>query len=128
MIASPSTEQPLDTEPTIEVTWPETDVALVVLAGEQDMGSAPVIEGAVSDALRTCSHLVIDLSAVQFVDSSIISLLIRMRREAADRGCDFNLVVQEGQPIERTLEICGVLPELNRVPTRDAAMARGQES
>jgi anti-anti-sigma factor len=92
------------------------------------MGSAPVVEGAVSDALRTCSHLVIDLSAVQFVDSSIISLLIRMRREAADRGCDFNLVVQEAQPIERTLEICGVLPELNRVPTRDAAMARGQES
>src|ERR1044071_3214663 len=81
MIASPSTEQPLDTEPTIEVTWPETDVALVVLAGEQDMGSAPVVEGAVSDALRTCSHLVIDLSAVQFVDSSIISLLIQMRRE-----------------------------------------------
>lgn len=128
MIAGLSTELPQDTEPTIEVTWPESGVALVVLAGEQDMGSAPVIQGAVSDALRTCSHLVIDLSAVQFVDSSIIDLLVRTRREADDRGCDFNLVLQEGPSIERTLEICGVLPELNRVTTREAAMTRRQES
>ena len=128
MIAGLSTGQRQDTEPTIEVIWPESDVALVVLAGEQDMGSAPVIEGAVGDALRTCSHLVIDLSAVQFVDSSIIDLLVQTRREAAERGCDFNLVLPEGPSIERTLEICGVLPELNRVTTREAAMTRSQES
>ena len=128
MIAVPSTGQAQDTEPTIEVIWSEPDVAVVVLAGEQDMGSAPVVEGAVSDALHRCSHLVIDVSAVQFVDSSIISLLVRMRREAADKGCGFNLVLNGAGSIERTLEICGVLPELNRVTTRDAARARAQES
>jgi stage II sporulation protein AA (anti-sigma F factor antagonist) len=126
MIASPATGQLQDTEPTIEVTWPESDVALVVLAGEQDLGSAPVIEAAVGDALGRCSHLVIDLSAVQFVDSSIISLLVQTRREAADRGCDFNLVLQGAPSIERTFEICGVLQELNCVTTRDDAMARGR--
>ena len=128
MITGFSTERPQDTEPTIEITWPEPDVALVTLAGEQDMGSAPLIESAATDALRMCSHLVIDLSAVQFIDSSIINLLVQTKREADGRGCDFNLVLEASRSIERTLEICGVLPELNRVTTLDAAIGRGPEA
>ena len=128
MITGFSTERPQDAEPTIVITWPDPDVALITLAGEQDMGSAPLIESAATDALRTCSHLVIDLSAVQFIDSSIINLLVQTKREADDRECDFNLVLERSRSIERTLEICGVLPELNRVTTLDAAIARGPEA
>ena len=126
MITS-SNGQPQDPEPTIKVSWPESGLALVVLGGEQDLGSAPVIERAIGDALRDASHLVIDLSTVQFLDSSIISLLVSTRREAADRDCEFSLVLQGAPSIERTLEICGVLPELNRVTTLDAAMANGRK-
>ena len=118
---------PQDPEPTIEVTWPESGLALVVLGGEQDMGSAPVIERAIGDALRDASHLVVDLSAVQFLDSSIINLLVSTRKEAADRDCQFSLVLQGAPSIERTLEICGVLPELNRVTTLDAAVRNGRK-
>ena len=116
-----------DTEPTIEATWPTSEVALVVLSGEQDMGSAREVEDAMREALQSCGHLVVDLSAVQFIDSSIINLLVQMRREAAEQGCAFNLVLQDAPPIERTMEICGVLPELNHVRTLDLAL-RGRKA
>ena len=124
MITGFSTGQPQDTEPTIEVTWPESHVALVVLAGEHDLGSVSGIESAVTEALRSCSHLVIDLSAVQFVDSSIINLLVQTKRQADESDCAFNLVLGTSRAVERTLEICGVLPELERVKTLDEALAR----
>jgi anti-anti-sigma factor len=118
--------QPRDPEPTVEVTWPESGLALVVLGGEQDMGSAPAVAAAIEDAFGTCSHLVIDLSAVQFIDSSIINLLMVTRREADDRGCEFSLVLPGAASAERTLEICGVLPGLNRVTTLGAATTNGR--
>jgi|SRR5215470_9698678 len=126
MLADVSSGHPQDTEPTIEVTWPAADVALVALGGEQDMGSAQDVEDAIREGLLSCAHLVVDLSAVQFVDSSIINLLVQMRREADEQGCDFNLVLEGAPSIERTFEICGVLPELNRVTTLDAALRRGR--
>ena len=115
--------QPTDTEPTVETSWPRANVALIALGGEHDLASAPSVEHAIGDALRGCSHLVIDLSTVQFIDSSIIKLLVRSRGEADRMRCDFSLVLNGGSPsIERTLEICGVLPVLNRVATVDAAV------
>ena len=62
--------QLLDTEPTIEVRRPRPDAALVVLGGEHDLQSAPLVEQAGAEALLTCSHLIVDLSPVLFIDSS----------------------------------------------------------
>ena len=124
-----STSQPVDITPTVEISWPAANLALVALGGEHDLASAPSVERAIDDALRTCSHLVIDLSEVQFIDSSHINLLVRTKNDADERGCAFSLVLNGDAPsIERTLEICGVLPVLNRVPTVAAALALSQDS
>lgn len=111
-----------DTEPTIDVHWPKPDVALVVLGGEHDLGSAPLVGREIEEALFTCSHLIIDLSHVQFIDSSIIHLLVQVKKDADERDCRFNLVIGTEPGVERTLEICGVLPALNRVKTVDTAL------
>ena len=122
MACAPDTTLP-DTEPTIEVDWLKPDVALVVLGGEHDLASAPLVEQETEEALRTCSHLIVDLSPVQFIDSSIINLLVQLKKDADTKNCRFNLVMGTAPEVEHTLEICGVLPELNRVRTLDAALA-----
>lgn len=121
MTTAPGIELP-DTEPTIDLRRPRPEVALVTLGGEHDLGSAPLVERATADALLTCSHLIVDLSEVQFVDSSIINLLVRLKKDADDRDCRFNLVIGSAPGVERALEICGVLPGLNRVTTVDRAL------
>jgi anti-anti-sigma factor len=107
----------------IDVRWPKPDVALVVLGGEHDLESAPHVEHAAAEALLRCSHLIFDLSEAQFIDSSIINLLVQLRNEANEQNRRFNLVMGTAPSIERTLEICGVLPVLNHVPSVDAALA-----
>ena len=113
---------PRDREPTIDVRRPKPDVALVVLGGEHDLNSAPLVEQATDEALLTCSHLIVDISPVQFIDSSIIHLLVQLKQDADDKDCRFNLVMGTEPEVEHVLEICGVLPGLNRVKTVDAAL------
>ena len=110
-------------EPRVEITWPRPDVALFVLEGEHDLDSAPRLEHALGDALLSCSGLLVDLSSVEFIDSSTINVLVKMKREADRRGCSFKLVLDDSPNIERTLEICGVLPSLNRVTSAEAAIS-----
>ena len=117
--------QVLDAQPRLEITWPRPGVALVVLEGEHDLESAPHLERAMGDALLTCSRILVDLSSVQFVDSSTINVLVRMKKEADSKGSSFGLVLDGSPNIERTLEICGVLGALNRVATVDAALRNG---
>ena len=117
--------QVLDAEPRLEITWPRPDVALVVLEGEHDLESAPHLERAMGDALLTCSRLLVDLSSVEFVDSSTINVLVRTKKEAESKGSSFALVLDGSPNIERTFEICGVLGALNRVATVDAALRNG---
>ena len=110
------------TEPTIDVHWPKPHVALVVLGGEHDLDSAPLVERAAGEALLTCTHLIIDISPVQFIDSSIINLLVQLKKDADTKECRFNLVMGTAPAVERALEICGVLPALNHVKSVDAAL------
>ena len=113
------------TWPRPEITWPRPDVALMVLEGEHDLESAPRLEQALGDALLTCSRLLVDLSFVEFIDSSTINVLVRMKKEADSKGSSFALVLDGSPNIERTLEIYGVLDALNRVISVDAALRNG---
>jgi anti-anti-sigma factor len=121
MACAPGTDL-RDTEPTIDVRRPKPHVALVVLGGAHDLDSAPLVEQATEDALLTCSHLIIDISPAQFIDSSIINLLVQLKKDADAKNCRFNLVMGTTPGVERALEICGVLPALNRVRTVDTAL------
>jgi anti-anti-sigma factor len=114
--------QPPDTEPRVSIFWPRPAVALVVLEGEHDLASVSRVEEALGDALLTCSDLLVDLSSAQFIDSSTIHLLVRMKKEADSQGCSFRLVLDGSPNIEHTLAICGVLGSLNRVTSVEAAL------
>jgi anti-anti-sigma regulatory factor len=70
---------------------------VMVFAGEYDLTHQSQVR-AEFDALRDENHLILDMSAVTFLDSTFVSELIRLHRERADRGCD-RLTIVRAAPI-----------------------------
>lgn len=108
--------------PTIEVRRPRPATALVVLSGEHDLNSAAELGETLSLALDRCTHLIVDLSSADFIDSSTINALVNAKKHADHAGCEFNLVLASTPIVETALEITGVLPGLNRVATVEQAL------
>jgi stage II sporulation protein AA (anti-sigma F factor antagonist) len=115
-------EAQIEHEATVEVRSPYPGVAEIVLGGEHDLGSARKLEDIVAEELTTCSHLVVDLSSVEFIDSSTIKVLVNAKKAASERDCPFNLVLNTTPLVERVLEITDVLDHLNRVHSLEEAL------
>ena len=110
-------------DPTIDVRAPRSGVVEVVLGGEHDLSSTEQLEETLTQALATCSHLVVDVSEAEFIDSTTIAVLVHAKSAAYDNDRRFNLVLNSTPIVERVLEITGVLETLNRVHTIDEALA-----
>lgn len=70
---------------------PDGATVVVVLGGELDITSSPLLQTVVEQALATrrdppCKHLVVDMSGVRFADASGISPLLLARATLARRG------------------------------------------
>lgn len=109
--------------PTIAVCSPEPHAALVVLTGEHDLYSAGEVKQTLDQSLAAYLHLIIDLSAVAFIDSSIVAVLVQAKKTATALDRKFNVVLGTAPVVERILEITGVVPLLNIVPTVEQALA-----
>ena len=109
--------------PTIEVRSPRPHAALVVLAGEHDLHSADEVQQTFDQSLAVCDHLIVDLSAAEFIDSTIVHVLLQAKKDAVELGRKFNVVLGTAPVAERILEVTGVVPLLNVVPTVERALA-----
>ena len=111
-------------KPTTEIRWLAPGVMLVVLAGEHDLETAAELDATLVGGLESCSRLVVDLDAAEFIDSSTIRVLCVAKERADRQGCQFSLVLGETAPVvENALLLSGVLPILNRVDTVGQALA-----
>ena len=108
--------------PTIELRWPRPGTAVITLGGEHDLATAPRLQETVDEALANCSHLIVDISGTEFIDSSTIATFIRARDRAEHAGKRFNLVLGTAAIVERALEVSGVIPVLRVVATVDQAL------
>jgi len=116
------TAEDTDRDPTAEISSPQPGVALVVLGGEHDFASARQLEDTLTETLPSCSHLIVDLSAVQFIDSTTIKVLLNTKKAADEHERSFNLVLGTAPLVENVLKITGVLPALNRVHSLHEAL------
>ena len=114
----PNTEH----DATIDVRSPRSGVAQVVLGGEHDLSSASQLRETLDQALANCSHLIVDVSPVQFIDATTINVLVNAQQAATERDCRFNLVLSTTPLVERVLEITGVLEALDRVHSLEQAL------
>jgi anti-anti-sigma factor len=110
---------------TIEVRSPQADVALVVLAGEHDLYSGEELRQSFELCLARCHHLIVDLTAAEFIDSTIIHVLLQTMRSATELDRKFNVVLgtAPAPAVERILEVTGVSQLLGVVPTVEQALA-----
>jgi anti-sigma B factor antagonist len=87
----------------------EPDRAVVVPSGELDIATGKALELAIDGLLGTGLHqVVVDLSALDFMDASAAALLLACAERAQRRGVAFSLIVTD-RPARRLLELCGLL-------------------
>jgi anti-sigma B factor antagonist len=105
----------------VEEQWHDTTVVLSC-SGEIDMLTAPLLENALASAqAKQPSAVIFDLSAVEFLASIGMGLLIAAQdRLAPEVGF---AVVADGPGTSRPLTLIGVAKQINMHPTLDAALA-----
>ncbi|MDT5038883.1 MAG: hypothetical protein QOE03_4068 [Micromonosporaceae bacterium] len=89
----------------------------LALEGEFDLSGAPTITDRVRAHLTadTTAGIVIDLSAVTFLDSSGINALLESRRLATESGRAFRASGARG-PVAQVLDLTGVADYLAATP------------
>ena len=76
----------------IDVTQPRAGTAVLTLTGRLNMVSAPQLKTAVTEAVEAGrTHLVVDLTAVTFMDSSGLGVLIAGLKRARQDGGDLRI-------------------------------------
>src|SRR3954454_11639138 len=83
------------------------DACVVKLAGELDLYNAPQVRGALTDACADSpNRIVVDLSEVEFIDSTALGVLIEARTQLDNRRAF--LLAAPGLETKRALEISGL--------------------
>jgi anti-sigma B factor antagonist len=82
---------------------------LIALAGELDLNGCPKVEAELIRAESNgAQQIVLDLSGLEFIDSTGIALLVAaMRRSKADSN-RLRFVPSHSQDVQRLLHICGL--------------------
>jgi anti-sigma B factor antagonist len=98
-------------------------VQLFGLGGSLDIASSPTLRAGLMEAADRDRHeIVVDLTHLEFLDSTGLGALIGAHKRAAEHGGSVRLVAQEGQ-ILRLLRITGLLDVFAVYPTIEAALA-----
>ncbi|HEY2791329.1 MAG TPA: STAS domain-containing protein [Micromonosporaceae bacterium] len=104
----------------------ESDLPVLVIGGDLDLASVPALNDAGAEVLKAgARHVIADISAVSFCDSSGLSAFVRIANALAPR--DGRLAVAGPQPIvRRVLEISGLVDIF--LVTEDVAEAAAELS
>ena len=92
------------------------ETIVVELAGELDLHNAEEVRAALA---RPPKRVVVDMSAVEFVDSTVIAVLIETRKARGDDA--FRIAALPAEP-RRALHVAGVEDYLHVYESVDAAL------
>jgi anti-anti-sigma factor len=95
----------------------EQDRAVVVLRGEHEAYTADKLAKQVGALLDEGLPIMIDLREAEFIDSTVVGVLIAARRRADERRLRLELLLgrETGWPVRRLLEITGLEDHLHVV-------------
>jgi anti-sigma B factor antagonist len=86
---------------------------VIDVAGEVDMATAPLVAGAIDDAIRSGSaELLIDLTRTSFMDSSGLNLLLQTRARLDALDGRLAIVCPQGC-VRRAFDLAGLDRQLN---------------
>lgn len=95
----------------------EQDRAVVVLRGEHEAYTADKLAKQIGALLDEGLPITIDLREAEFIDSTVVGVLIAARRRAEERRLPLELLLgrDTGWPVRRLLEITGLEDHLHVV-------------
>lgn len=105
----------------------EGDGAIVVgvLSGEVDLSNAAEVERAITEAVPNSARgLVLDLSALSYIDSSGVRLVVSLAGSLRWRRQELVIVAPEGSSCRRVLTLAGIEGSVAVEATEEAALAR----
>jgi anti-sigma B factor antagonist len=92
----------------VETRTVRDGVAVIALSGEADVYTSPRIKQEIVDLLNNGTHkIVVDLSGVEYLDSTGLGVLIGGLKRARERDGDLKLVCDNSR-ILRIFEITGL--------------------
>jgi anti-anti-sigma factor len=95
----------------------EGRAAVIVVAGELDLATGPVLEDALQRVSDSGSELVVvDLRELEFMDSTGLSILVKAHQRTVEQGREFGLVRGPHQ-VQRLLDLTGVAQRLTVLDT-----------
>ena len=98
---------------------------VVALGGEVDMFDAPALEHDLAKiAMRGARRVIVDFTSADFIDSTVLGLLVREVERLREDGGDL-LVVSSDPRILRAFEITGLDRMFTIEPTLDGAVTAG---
>ena len=106
----------------IEVSWHDTDIAFVTLYGEHDLTTNEQLAKELRTLVRAGEAVIVDLSQVEFIDSSVLNTLITTDRMAHERGSTLTLLLNTAPIVRRLVEISGLTDHLSCVGSREEAI------
>lgn len=90
-----------------------SDIRIIAPRGEVDAGTVRDLGSALSEAAGDLSHTVlVDLSAVTFMDSSGLGALLRCHERLRRQGRPLVVIAPRGAPAGTVLDVAGVRQRL----------------
>jgi anti-sigma B factor antagonist len=100
-------------------------LAVLTVSGDLDLVAAPRLRAAIRERLDPPpAALLIDLTAVSFLDSSGLDELVDARRVSAADGIGLFLLTAGNRAVLRPLEVTGLAQLFAMAPSREAVAAR----
>lgn len=102
----------------LTVRHPVVGVCVVVVDGEVDMLTAPLLDACVGEQLAAVPrHLILDLEAVRFLGTSGLDCLVQARERAEQAtGMHLHLAGLVTRVVARSLEVTGLVELFNTYP------------
>ena len=100
---------------------------ILSVEGEVDLYTAPAVRDAAVEAMESgVDHLVLDLTAVPFMDSSGLGVIVACLKRLREMGGDFALVSPPSSPPTKLLSLTGLDHAIPTHATVDAALAEAR--
>lgn len=106
----------------VDSCQPVDGVAVVRLDGEADLHTAPILRDALNEAIdRIPTTMVVDLSAVTFIDSMMLGVLLSATRRARPNGTEVRIAVTDPH-VRRIFELTLLDQVMQLYPSLELAL------
>jgi anti-anti-sigma factor len=80
----------------------------ITLQGELDLAVCRELEAALEGAVARCDHVLVDMTACDFIDGRCLAILVRAHERLRHRGRRLSLLGAHGQ-VRRLLSVTGAI-------------------